>query len=533
MAAYFDQITDDVITIGRTETGATQSVAPLITALDVSLSMDGASEIQFEILDVDFVLAKNNMFLLRRNVFYRDQVFEIAATEVSPSPTDDPLIRIQARSKNIQLMKRDKKPESFREMTASMFGQMIADRFGMEYFAEKSEAVQTIIKASGNNNDESVWDVLSRLAGDLQYVLFETNNTLFFTGQENLLGKWGDPDYQTQNMQFIPLVWPEQDETRFPGSTNRWVLLEQPSIRKSDDDPMSAQGSVVLDRLNGKFVRPGMTLYLEGIPDFTDFYLVTNVSFSEGTVDPVRVDFRTPVPFQERPAVGGGFGGFGGLSGGGGGVPNSTLPSNIQTKIENYVVANLSNDSTVRQQLYRLQNGYATYVAGTTAQAITVASIIYFNTDSKAKTEIYGIVLGDRNKPASNNISYKTVAGAIQYVYSDLFANTSPAGANPPQRDYSFLYRKVDAAVNTVLSQTPGLPSSAGNALKTQMRKDALDIYLQTTYQNQVNRYNQYITTYGSTSTQGKILAALKNAVIYRNAVPSLGSFNFNQGVPQ
>ena len=48
-------------------------------------------------------------------------------------------------------------------------------------------------------------------------------------------------------------------------------------------------------RERGKLLRPGMTLALRNVPFFDDYYIVTEVSWQEGTADPVQVGARTLV----------------------------------------------------------------------------------------------------------------------------------------------------------------------------------------------------------------------------------------------
>lgn len=87
---------------------------------------------------------------------------------------------------------------------------------------------------------------------------------------------------------YIPLTWP------VPSSEKRFVLMAQPRLRRSDDDPMEGDGGVILERQNAVNIRAGQTVGLKGIPTFDGLYLVTSVSFNEGVPDPVEVSFRTP-----------------------------------------------------------------------------------------------------------------------------------------------------------------------------------------------------------------------------------------------
>ena len=65
---------------------------------------------------------------------------------------------------------------------------------------------------------------------------------------------------------------------------------------------------MVVDRLNGTSLRPGMTIQLKGIPMFGPYvgdngrivaddsglYLITNVDYDHLGTDPVKVTFRSP-----------------------------------------------------------------------------------------------------------------------------------------------------------------------------------------------------------------------------------------------
>ena len=41
-------------------------------------------------------------------------------------------------------------------------------------------------------------------------------------------------------------------------------------------------------------LRPGMTIYVDGVPTFEDFYLITDVSFDHMSTTPVQISFRKP-----------------------------------------------------------------------------------------------------------------------------------------------------------------------------------------------------------------------------------------------
>lgn len=95
------------------------------------------------------------------------------------------------------------------------------------------------------------------------------------------------------------------------------VPLEVPTVRKSDDAPEAMSFSAKIEREVGRDLRPGMTVFVDGVPGFYANCLVTEVSWNEGTTEPVSVSGRTtetPSSFKERrralrkiDATGGGF----------------------------------------------------------------------------------------------------------------------------------------------------------------------------------------------------------------------------------
>jgi len=75
-----------------------------------------------------------------------------------------------------------------------------------------------------------------------------------------------------------------------------WMTpLGLPTLRKSDDAWTAATGDFQIEREQGKLLRPGMTIRMDGVPFFEGPYMVTSVSWNEGTNDPVSVSTRTLV----------------------------------------------------------------------------------------------------------------------------------------------------------------------------------------------------------------------------------------------
>jgi hypothetical protein len=295
MTSYFEPIDQKLFNLGDLSTFQSRDITEAIIDFSVSLSLENSSQVSVTVLDSAFTFAKANYFQVRRDIFYRNLWFEIAAVSTQRSSSIHPEYQIECRSKAIQLMKRDKRPEAYRGMSAYEFAFTIAQRFGMNFIGEQTTKKPAVVKGKTKNSDDSVWTVLKSLASEQQFICFESENTLFFGSEKFLLGKWGDPKYSFGEFKWIPFFYPETKDPVWTEAQQQYILLEQPSLRRSDDDINAASGSMLVDRFNGVNLRPGMTIFLGGIPDFEAFYLITDVTFNEGSNEPVQVQFRVPV----------------------------------------------------------------------------------------------------------------------------------------------------------------------------------------------------------------------------------------------
>jgi hypothetical protein len=483
--AAFIPIDSDLIKIGDLTSNEMRDVSQQIVNFDVSLTMDGASELTIEVVDVDFAFAKANYFQVRRDVSYQDMRFEIAVVEVSRSESIHPLYRISCRNKNVQMMKRDKSPEAYRATSASEYARLVAKRFNMDAFVENTTKKQSIVKGRSSQADESVWDVLQRAANDAQFVCFETNNILFFCSQQFLLSKWGDPRYKFGEATFIPFGWPDVNEEAFPGANKRYVLLEMPTFRRSDDDPMDAEGQLIVDRTNGRLIRPGMTVWVGGVPDFESVYLVTGVEFSEGEPDPVTINFRTPLkPDEEQKNSTG-------TSGGGRRTPK--LAANIANAIRDYIKRNLRFDA---RGVRNSADVYEARLRTTGDTVIAAAEAIVAATSQQAKQALYDKY---RDLWGAEDIKYKCLLSVRRYLLGSRFATASTSG----------LPNRVLSRITTYITQRVP-PGSERNTLLARARNDASQIYKATTRSRQNRLFDTYLTRYGRDAISYRVLEHVK-----------------------
>jgi hypothetical protein len=230
---------------------------------------------------------------------------EVAEISVDQENSVSPVWTVKCRTKAVQQMKRDKKPESI-SGNGTDYVRAAAKKFGLKFVGEKTDKSKKINKASGDNEADSVWTVIQNLAQQAKFKCFEVDGTLYFASMKWLMHKWGsdaitykhtvkDPktnkDVTKQvTRRYVPIV---------PGEVGREFRAQKlPSMSKSDNSPMEAQGSATIDRTNGVALRPGMTVFVGGIPTFVGYYLITSVDFEERSPNPVGIQFQTP---ERRP----------------------------------------------------------------------------------------------------------------------------------------------------------------------------------------------------------------------------------------
>lgn len=299
-----------------------------ILEVNVDFQMDIGSEITIKVLDPSYMMSESNYFVVRRDVTYRGLKYEIAGVEVGPGDGYSPVVTIQARNKSIMQMKRDKLPRTVNSGgSAYEFAAAAAAKFNMNFIGQKTNPVHTSFKAGGSNLNESTWDVLDRIAKDNQYVVFEFNNILVFGSHQWLMWKFGvwsrtfapvnNKPAVTKN--FVPLLYipglsgSEIAKYYVDASSEADVFdLEKWHTFNTDEaDPLAATGSCNVLMPNGGILRPGMTALCGPYPNyFNGGYIITSVSFSEGSPNPASVQFRTPeepkkqngLPYKPRTA---------------------------------------------------------------------------------------------------------------------------------------------------------------------------------------------------------------------------------------
>jgi hypothetical protein len=319
------------------QTGQQTSLTNNLLTLSVEFSMNGASALTMEIVDPGFEMAAKNYFQVGQTIMYKSQnisnlvvsaatgfnysraatfwnyPFELSSVDVSQTQGFSPVFKIQAFTKAIQQMKRDRKPSNIKG-SGKLFVENAARKYGLQSVVQKTSKNQSITGASTDKQADSLWDVLTRLASESKddkgnpFMCFEADGTLYFGSQSFLMHRWGVDSYiervkTTKKINGVKKTV-ETLETRFctkltypykpEGQSKYFTVMNLPSIQKSDNDPLYGSGSLIVERANGVRLRPGMTIYVGEIPYLSGYYLIDTVSFSEMSPDPVAVNFVTP-----------------------------------------------------------------------------------------------------------------------------------------------------------------------------------------------------------------------------------------------
>jgi hypothetical protein len=307
--------------IGKLQQKVMENVLDSVLDARVNYSMDMVTELDVNIFDTGFAFGANNYFRVTNDVYYTTKaissfderedgvsiryktlLMEIAEVRVSQSQGFNPIWNIKCRTKAIQQMKRDKNPGAISSSSGTAYARAAAKKYGLEFVGEETSKSVKINKASGDSAADSVWTVLTNLASSAKFKLFEADGTLYFASMKWLLHKWGTKsivvtvnktDTKTGKKEkkdvvrkFIPLV---------PGRVGKdFELMSLPEMHKSDNDPMESDGTAVIARMNGTSLRPGMTVFVDGIPSFVGYYLINTVDYDELSPNPVSISFMTP-----------------------------------------------------------------------------------------------------------------------------------------------------------------------------------------------------------------------------------------------
>lgn len=241
-----------------------------VTRLQYNLSADAVSKISVTMHDPNLKMHNNNYFMIGRTVEYLSQKFEIADVSVSHEGVDR--VMFTARLQATQEMRRDKGQKSFPRISPSEFASQMAAKFGLNQFIEDSPRDGTIVRESNDNKDESTFDVLQRLARDLDFRFFESMGTLFF----------GSEEFIAANQDAFIINVPSNETDAF--------FANKLDLKRSIDTKTGATAQVsLLQNVSSLSIYPGTTFVVEGVANFKGIFFVDKVTMNVGATSPVNI----------------------------------------------------------------------------------------------------------------------------------------------------------------------------------------------------------------------------------------------------
>ena len=180
-----EQVAD--LSIGGLGAPAIRKIQSAIVELGVDLTLDMTTQMRFTVIDPNLKMMKANYFQVRRPVGFKGYDYEIAGVQAMRTAGRVDECRVTMRSLPIQRMRRDKGEENWSNISAAQYAQKMAERHGLNMFIQDSPEKPGIIRQQAEGIDESTWDVLQRLAADLEYIVFESYGILYFTSEEFLI----------------------------------------------------------------------------------------------------------------------------------------------------------------------------------------------------------------------------------------------------------------------------------------------------------------------------------------------------------
>lgn len=264
--------------------GLISDVAEAVVDGSVSLSIDGATQLDVTFADYNLMLFKTGLFDKGGALDYDNLKLSISGRETLDGDGGEQL-KITARSLGWRKLKWRRGSLVRRRMSPTSFVFREARAVGLQFAGEQS-AVRSQVARQAN---ESSWDCIQRLATELGYVAFEAAGRLYFGRPTWLLSRPG-------TVKMWGVKWAEDSTQRSD------ALKSVPNCRDSEDSSWAAEVTVELLSEDADQIRPGDLFMLSGMRSFSGRYLVTDVTIPLTRDNAVTVTAKTPVnPTPEPP----------------------------------------------------------------------------------------------------------------------------------------------------------------------------------------------------------------------------------------
>lgn len=260
------------------------------TEFTIDLQTSGQTQITMTFADPGFKMLAANIFQRKQLFKWNDLWCEIAVVETGDNPKPNG-IKVQARSYGVQRFKRNKdalvrsniSPSEWLAAEASLLG------IGAVVYAQPCAKRSQIARVNTTNQQQSTWDVMTTMAGELGYEFFECANAFYF----------GQPSWLIQASTKWTITWPSSDD-----DPNNPSVISVPACRSSENAKSAATVTLVVDHEFGRLMRPGHPVAFSGVPQFEGTYMISGVSWDElHPNQPVTVQMTTPIDPEKKGAT--------------------------------------------------------------------------------------------------------------------------------------------------------------------------------------------------------------------------------------
>jgi len=272
-------ITLDSLIVGEVDDDAQVEIVESITKFNYELHADRVSSINFTVYDPGFKMYERNYFLIQRTVAFNNMLFEIATVNCNHGNRDT--VAVTCRNKAMERMRRAKGQHSWGQISPTDFAALQARKYGLSFFGETSPINGSIVRKQDKNTDESTYNVLQRLAKDLEFRFFEAKGTLFFASETYIVEEQG----------LIQMTIPARDAVGLAdGSyTTDTVFTLSATLQKSQDTEKPATfNATVFKNPTTQQLYPGLGVAF--------YKLVDKIVIDQDTFEVTNIPTRVPFP---------------------------------------------------------------------------------------------------------------------------------------------------------------------------------------------------------------------------------------------
>ena len=247
-----------------------------ITSCEQRLTANSVSSLTVQLHDPGFEMYKNGYFDLERTMNYNGYFYRLTSVSMKFREGRQG-VQLQGRAYNAYKLMEDRGNQTWTGISPTQFAQTKAAEAGMEFFGEVTAVGDPIQRIQKDDTDESTWDVLTRLAKENEFSLFEANNKLFFATDKTIIAN--------QNPEII----------RIPATTDDTLVLLDADFRRSVDDKYSGGVDIRFHKTAvATKLTPGMAVRILGMGDFDEVDLmIENVQVDIRPESQVRVSCRS------------------------------------------------------------------------------------------------------------------------------------------------------------------------------------------------------------------------------------------------